>query len=267
MYKETKNNVVIIDQDEDLCQRFKQELEEMEEFSCSGTANDGQSGLELIYENKPDYIIMDLILPHLDGVSVLDELEEDKLIEDLNILVLSSFLNEKMLKILQNYQIDYFMSKPADFKCVKDRIKDLESDYTTKKFTGGYIKETREESNSLEINQDITNLLDNFGMPANIRGYKFLRNAIYLSVVKVDLINSITKKLYPKIAENFNTEASRVERAIRHAIKVAWERGNQKMLDDYFGYSISETIGRPTNAQFIAKVADNFRLKNNLITN
>lgn len=223
--------------------------------------------MKLIQDKEPDYVIMDLILPNLDGVSVLDELQEDKLIEDLNILVLSSFLNDKMLKILQNYQIDYFMSKPADFNCVKERIKDLATDYSNNKFTGGFIKESKDENIFLKINQDITNLLDRFGIPANIMGYKYLRKAIYLSVKEDDLINSITKKLYPKIARRFDTEASRVERAIRHAIKVSWERGNQNMLDDYFGYSISETIGRPTNAQFIAKVADNFRLKNNLITN
>ncbi len=246
---------------------MKKEFKDLERFNCCGIANDGESGLELIYDKKPDYIIMDLILPHLDGVSVLDELKEDKLIEDLNILVLSSFLNEKMLKILQNYQIDYFMSKPADFKCIKERIKDLNTSYSNNEFSGGYIKESNEDNIFLKINQDITDLLDKFGIPANIMGYKYLRKAIFLSIKKDELINSITKKLYPQIAKMYETEASRVERAIRHAIKVSWERGNQKLLDNYFGYSISETIGRPTNAQFIAKVADNFRLQNNLITN
>ncbi|HMA59471.1 MAG TPA: sporulation transcription factor Spo0A [Halanaerobiales bacterium] len=259
--------VVIIDQDEEFCQKFETELNQTEDFACAATATDGHEGLQLIFREDPDYVLMDLILPYLDGVSVLDELREEEKIEDVNIIVLSSFLNDQMLKILQNYEIDYFMSKPADFDCIKNRITDLDQDYTLSNYESSLAEQLNSDENEVNMNLEITGLLDEFGVPANIRGYMYLRNAIYLSITDLELVNSITKQLYPKIAENFSTVASRVERAIRHAIKVAWERGNRDKISEYFGYSISETIGRPTNAQFIAKVADDFRLRNRLITN
>lgn len=233
---------------------------------CTATANDGYSGLELILKEEPDYVILDLILPHLDGLSILDKLDEKDVIGDLNIIVLSSFLNEQMIKLLQNYEIDYFMSKPVGLDCIKRRIEDLNCDFTFQKYSQKVSESASQKNKKGNMNLEITNLLDEFGVPANIRGYLYLRRAIFLSISDLDLVNSITKKLYPEIADNFSTKSNRVERAIRHAIKVAWERGNQAKITNYFGYSISETIGRPTNAQFIAKVADNFRLKNNMIT-
>jgi two-component system response regulator (stage 0 sporulation protein A) len=264
MSKNAKH-VVIIDQDEEFCQKFKTELNEAEDFQCHATANDGHDGLKLIFQEDPDYVLMDLILPHLDGLSILDELEEEDKLEEVNVVVLSSFLNNQMLKILQNYEIDYFMSKPVDIECVKNRIEDLDQDYNLSSYESMLSESKKQSKHDVNINLEITDLLDKFGVPANIRGYLYLRNAIYLSITDLELVNSITKRLYPQIADNFSTVASRVERAIRHAIKVAWERGNRDMISEYFGYSISETIGRPTNAQFIAKVADDFRLRNNII--
>lgn len=267
MFKNDLTEVVIVDQDQDFTQEFKQELKESEKLECVATANDGYSGLELILKEDPDNVVIDLILPHMDGLSILDRLYEKNIITDLNIIILSSFLNEQMIKLLQNYDIDYFMSKPVDLDCVKNRIMDLNKDFDFKNYSKKVTESSAKENKEANINLEITNLLDEFGVPANIRGYLYLRNAIYLSISDLNLVNSITKKLYPEIADNFSTESNRVERAIRHAIKVAWERGNQNKITDYFGYSISETIGRPTNAQFIAKVADNFRLKNNMIIN
>lgn len=265
--KSEVKEVIIVDQDEEFCQKFAAELNQSEDFECVATANDGHEGLKLIFKEDPDYVLMDLILPYLDGLSVLDELREEDKIEDVNIIILSSFLNRQMLKILQNYKIDYFMSKPADFDCIKNRIEDLHKDYTFFPYKGSLAEAMNSNQREADLNLEITGLLDEFGVPANIRGYMYLRNAIFLSITDLELVNSITKKLYPKIAENFSTAASRVERAIRHAIKVAWERGNKERISEYFGYSISETIGRPTNAQFIAKVADDFRLKNSMIIN
>lgn len=267
MIKNDLTEVVIVDQDEDFTQQFKQELKDSEKLECVATANDGYSGLELILEEDPDHVIIDLILPHMDGLSILDRLDDKNKINELNIIILSSFLNEQMIKLLQNYEIDYFMSKPVDLDCIKRRIKDIDQNYDLKEYSQEVRESSVEENNMMKINLEITSLLDEFGVPANIRGYLYLRNAIYLSISDLNLVNSITKKLYPTIADNFSTESNRVERAIRHAIKVAWERGNQNRITEYFGYSISETIGRPTNAQFIAKVADNFRLKNNMIIN
>ncbi|MCF8002209.1 MAG: sporulation transcription factor Spo0A [Halanaerobiales bacterium] len=267
MQKNDLTEIVIVDQDEDFTQKFKQELKDSEKLQCIATANDGHSGLELIVEKDPDHVVIDLILPHMDGLSILDRLQEKNKINELNIIVLSSFLNEQMIKLLQNYEIDYFMSKPIDLDCVKRRIKDIDQNYDLKQYSQKVKEQSAEENKNVILNLEITNLLDEFGVPANIRGYLYLRNAIFLSISDLNLVNSITKKLYPEIAVKFETESNRVERAIRHAIKVAWERGNQRKIAEYFGYSISETIGRPTNAQFIAKVADNFRLKNNMIIN
>ena len=267
MQKNDLTEVIIVDQDQDFTKKFKQELNDSEKLECIATANDGYSGLELILEEDPDHVVIDLILPNMDGLSILDRLQEENIIDDFNVIILSSFLNEKMINLLQNYEIDYFMSKPVDLTCVKRRIKDLNKDYDFTQYAQKVAEPAMEEDKNTVINLEITNLLDEFGVPANIRGYLYLRNAIFLSISDLNLVNSITKKLYPEIADKFETESNRVERAIRHAIKVAWERGNQRKIAEYFGYSISETIGRPTNAQFIAKVADNFRLKNNMIIN
>ncbi len=267
MIKNDFTEVLIVDQDKDFTQKFKQELKEAKKMKCVATANDGYSGLELILEKEPDNVVIDLILPHMDGLSILDRLHEKNKMKDFNIIILSSFLNEQMIKLLQNYEIDYFMSKPINLDCVKRRIKDINKNIDFKSYSRKVKEPSAEENKEANINLEITNLLDEFGVPANIRGFLYLRNAIFLSISDLNLVNSITKKLYPEIADNFSTKSNRVERAIRHAIKVAWERGNQSKITEYFGYSISETIGRPTNAQFIAKVADNFRLKNNMIIN
>ena len=267
MHNNDFTEVVIVDQDQNFTQKFKQELKGSEKLECVATANDGYSGLETILEEDPDHVVIDLILPNIDGLSILDRLQEENIIDELNVIILSSFLNEKMINLLQNYEIDYFMSKPVDLACVKSRIKDLNKNYDFKQYSKKVSDQSAKENKNNNINLEITSLLDEFGVPANIRGYLYLRNAIFLSISDLNLVNSITKKLYPKIAIKFSTESNRVERAIRHAIKVAWERGNQSKIAEYFGYSISETIGRPTNAQFIAKVADNFRLKNNMIIN
>lgn len=267
MENEYTQEVLLIDQDKEFCSELKAEISSLKKFECVATAHDGKTGLELIMNAEPDYIVMDLILSHLDGLSILNRLKERQMMKEINIIIISSFLNEQILKILQTYEIDYFMSKPADLECIKNRIKDLNREYKFKNYDLK-IKESEDlidkEGN---IHIEISRLLDEFGIPVNIRGYLYLRNAIYLSITNLGLVNSITKKLYPEIANNFSTQSSRVERAIRHAIKVAWERGNKNKITDYFGYCISETIGRPTNAQFIAKVADDFRLKNNMISN
>lgn len=265
--EKTRNDLLVIDRDKGFCNELSNLLKKEAKFDEVSMVHNGQTGLKRIVKEKPDYLIMDLILPKLDGMSILDELKEEELIRDTKIVIVTSFLNNQMFKILRKYDVDYFMIKPVKVKYVIKRIKDLSLKYSYND-KSDFVKEgvvNNQEGNKLNLK--ITKLLDEFGIPANIRGYLYLRKAIFLSFKNQGLITSITKKLYPKIATMFSTKPSRVERAIRHAIKVAWERGNQEKIDQYFGYCISETIGRPTNAQFIAKVSDNFRLQNGMITN
>ena len=235
MHNNDLTEVVIVDQDQNFTQKFEQEIKDSKKLECVATANDGYSGLETILKEDPDHVVIDLILPNMDGLSILDRLQEENIIDDLNVIILSSFLNEKMINLLQNYEIDYFMSKPVDLACVKRRNKDLNKNYDFKQYSKEVSEPSAEENKNININLEITSLLDEFGVPANIRGYLYLRNAIFLSISDLNLVNSITKKLYPEIAIKFSTESNRVERAIRHAIKVAWERGNQSKIADYFG--------------------------------
>ncbi len=224
-------------------------------------AHDGLRALEYIEEYSPDLVTLDIVMPVLDGVEVLKKLKEKTLAKRPNVIVITGAHKENILALCMQNGADYYMLKPCEPKVLVERIRTI----CNLKSGGGEISPDKPDLNdkafrrSMEIN--VTNMIHMVGVPANIKGYQYLRDAIMLAICENDLISAVTKQLYPRVAANYNTSASRVERAIRHAIEVACTRGNEEALYSLFGYTVSNAKGKPTNSEFIAMIADKLRLE------
>ena len=210
----------------------------------------GKEGLSLYFSHGPDLVLLDLGLPDMDGLEVLERLRGLSLERHPKILVLSSYVRGSIADLAAANGADHYMVKPCRFSTICARIRQLT--------TFESLEQDRNHSHSLEAM--VTSIIHEVGVPAHIKGYQYLREAILIAVDDIDVINAVTKVLYPEVAKRFGTTASRVERAIRHAIEVAWDRGDVDTLNSYFGYTIHNLRGKPTNSEFIAMIADKMRL-------
>lgn len=213
----------------------------------------GREALELILANNYDLIISDLVLAEVDGFEVIERAKE--LNKKTKIVVLSALSSDTFIKKATNLGVDYYMLKPIDSTILSKRVSDL---FVSENKTDNLL--ISKTDTDKEIEEKITNIFITVGIPAHIKGYQFLREAIKLAMENPDIINSITKKLYPSIAERFETSASKVERAIRHAIEVAWSRGKIENINSVFGLTVYTNNEKPTNGEFIALVADKMLL-------
>ena len=219
-----------------------------------------KDGMELLSEAekiKPDVIIGDMFMPGLDMLGVLKEVKNGRLNYQPIIMVMSSFDNPMLEKKILELGAAYHFIKPFDITYLAERIL-LISELNSSEEA---LKPPQMNDNKLDLELMITEILHQIGVPAHIKGYHYLRDSISLSVNNTEYINSITKLLYPTVAKMHSTTSSRVERAIRHAIEVAWDRGDVNVLDSYFGYTINNGRGKPTNSEFIAMIADKLRLR------
>ena len=225
----------------------------------------------MILELEPDVVVLDIIMPHLDGLGVLERLNEENLEIYPKIIVLSAVGQDKVTQRAIMLGADYYIVKPFDLGLLIRRIRELTNDsdisYTSRASSMvvnnsklSYSKPSAVNRN-VSLEAEIANIIHGIGVPAHIKGYQYLREAIMMVVNNVDLLSGITKELYPGIAEKFSTTPSRVERAIRHAIEVAWSRGRIETINKYFGYTIHDEKGKPTNGEFIAMVADKLRMQ------
>jgi len=224
-----------------------------------GVAFNGQSCLELLDEVEPDVLILDIIMPHIDGLAVLNKLRQQERNSYPNVIMLTAFGQEEVMKKAADMGASYFMLKPFDIENLGEQIRQIQGKPSTIHAVpqrGNGVKKKR------DLEASITNIIHEIGVPAHIKGYQYLREAITMVYHDVELLGSITKVLYPDIGKAFNTTASRVERAIRHAIEVAWSRGNIDSISSLFGYTVSVSKAKPTNSEFIAMVADRLRLEN-----
>ena len=213
------------------------------------TANNGKQAIEKAKQENYDLLIVDLVLPEMDGFEVIEMAKEYN--KDIKVIVISALSSDIFIKKAMNLGINYFMLKPISLEVLQKRVLDV---LIANAELGG-------KSNfDKDIDEKITNIFITVGIPAHIKGYQFLREAIKLSMENPDIINSITKKLYPSIAEKFDTSASKVERAIRHAIEVAWNRGKIENINNVFGLTVYSNNEKPTNGEFIALVADKMLL-------
>lgn len=266
--EESKISVIIADDNKEFCNILNDYLLNQRDIVVTGIAKDGLEALKLIQEKKPDLVVLDIIMPHLDGLGVLERLNTMNMNPMPKIIVLSAVGQDKITQRAITLGADYYVVKPFDMDVFTKRIRQMfnntissdEGKKTVSIVEPEEIKINRSEPVDLE--SEITNIIHEIGVPAHIKGYMYLREAISMVVNDIELLSAVTKELYPSIAKKFNTTASRVERAIRHAIEVAWSRGQVDTINKLFGYTIHNDKGKPTNSEFIAMVADKLRLKN-----
>ena len=249
---EHTSTVFIADSAEDFCSGLTAALQRTDGFRVLGTAGDGEQAIRMIGEKQPDILVLDLMLAKKDGISVLKSIAnmEHKPIT----LATSAFLTEYVSTAAANLGVRYLMLKPCDMAALVERLEEIRGGESLR-----YPAARRSDKVSIETL--VTNIIHEIGVPAHIKGYQYLREAIIIAVNDMDVINAITKVLYPEVAKTFGTTPSRVERAIRHAIEVAWDRGDLDTLQKFFGYTVSNTKGKPTNSEFIALIADKLQLQ------
>lgn len=230
------------------------------------TAHDGRQTLQNLEKSVPDVLLLDNIMPYIDGFEVLEQLQELELENMPKIIMLTAMGQETLTKRAVALGVDYYIVKPFDLSILLKKIyyltgnaEDIKTQSGDKNVYGLINDSPESSSGNLEV--DITNLIHEIGIPAHIKGYQYLRMAIALCVENMDLISAVTKELYPIIAKSYNTTPSRVERAIRHAIEVAWNRGKIETIDSLFGYTVHTGKGKPTNSEFIALLSDKIRLE------
>jgi len=244
--------ILIADANEDFRAVLAEVLESEEDMTVVGQTDDGQEAIRLVRELAPDVLVMDLVLNRADGFAVLEEVQS----LPTSVLVLSSFLKGAMTEEVAAKGGNYYMKKPCEMTAVAERIRMVSG----KNWVEGNLSAPALSARQT-LEASITSIIHEIGVPAHIKGYQYLREAIIMTVEDMDIINAVTKILYPEVARKFGTTASRVERAIRHAIEVAWDRGDLDTLQKYFGFTVSNSKGKPTNSEFIAMIADRLQLQ------
>lgn len=257
----------IIDDNQEYCSNLLNFFQRQEDIQVDFIAKDGLEGLEKIKTYNVDIILLDIVMPKLDGFGLLECLNEDKDIKHLpQIIVASQVSQDIMVQKSLELGASYFMVKPLNLNILLKRISQLSNpnDSYDNKIKNLKPSKVKENISLYEIESMITNLLHMTGVPAHLKGYIYLKDAIKLVVHDLQLLSHITKELYPKIAELNNTTPLRVERGIRTAVLVGWDRADNEILEEIFGYTIDLNKGKPTNSEFIALLADKVRLENML---
>lgn len=258
-----KLNIAIADDNARMVELLDHIVSSDKELEVVGKAGNGEELLEIIREKQPDVVLLDIIMPKLDGLTVMDRINHEPNLKKPAFIVISAVSQEKMTEDAFDLGTDYYILKPFDNETVVNRIKRVRSrgqrSFAKVKKVSAY--ENKNEYMERNLETDVTNIIHEVGVPAHIKGYQYLRDAIIMSVNDMEMLNSITKILYPTIAKRHQTTPSRVERAIRHAIEVAWSRGKMDTIDELFGYTVSNGKGKPTNSEFIALIADKIRLE------
>ena len=268
-----KITVLIADDNQEFSTTLATYLKNQEDMVVVGRAKDGNEALDMVSSLMPDVLLLDVIMPHLDGIGVLEQMNMIKLNKKPICIMLSAVGQDKVTQRAIELGAEYYVVKPFDIDLLITRIRELKN-YKPSSQNNNFIsreigiskpqyidipnKSANKEENFEAL---VTNVIHEVGVPAHIKGYQYLREAIIMVINDIDVINQITKCLYPQIANKFHTTPSRVERAIRHAIEVAWGRGEQKTVENIFGYTISAAKGKPTNSEFIAMISDKLRLE------
>ena len=246
---EAVKRLLIADTDETYRQTLRGVFENKRDFIVSGDTGDGEELVRMARQYEPDAIVMDVVLFGMDGLAVLEELS--RLERKPRIVMLSNFTRGGVADMAAERGADYFMTKPCSENTLYQRVQQLI----------GMDVVAQEVPRRVSLESRVTAIIHDVGVPAHIKGYQYLREAILIAVDDMDVINAVTKVLYPAVAKKFGTTASRVERAIRHAIEVAWDRGDLETLQKYFGYTVNGAKGKPTNSEFIALIADRLVLE------
>ena len=242
-----RKTVLLADANEEFRSLLRESIEKDEGFTVVGSTGDGLDALQLIGSLRPDVAVLDLVLPGMDGLGVMEKLRQMEL--ETKTVLYSAFYTDQTLARAAELGASFFLPKPFTAEALRDRLHNLFS-----------WAEPKEEPDS-DLKDMVTEIIHEVGVPAHIKGYQYLRYAIILAVKDMEIINAVTKVLYPAVADHFGTTPSRVERAIRHAIEVAWDRGALETRQRSFGYTVSNAKGKPTNSEFIAMIADRLTLE------
>lgn len=255
-------SIVIVDDNKEFCSILRERLEKNDGLRIVGIANDGNQALKVIQEVQPDLVILDIIMPYMDGLGVLEKLPTLDLNKLPRIIILSAVGQDTITQKAISMGVDYYIVKPFDLDTFVQRVCEvlnIKGNSQFKIYEMPSVKYNKPDQPNIELM--VTNIIHEVGIPAHIKGYVYLRDAIIMVIDNMDLLGAVTKELYPAIAKKYNTTSSRVERAIRHAIEVAWGRGRVETIDNIFGYTIQNDRGKPTNSEFIAMIADKLRLE------
>ena len=271
-----KISVVIIDDNKALCQSIQKDLNETADLEVVGIAHDGSDGYDLIVEKQPDVVILDVVMPKMDGLELLEQLQKNPLPKKTAYIMISAVSHDNIICKALQLGAQYYLVKPLYsnetlFKRIRQvmqsksepalDVRNIVKSGEAFSLTDGATAHPPQAITPNNLESIITDVIHEIGVPAHIKGYNYLREAISLCIQDKEFINSITKMLYPTVARNYQTTSSRVERAIRHAIEVAWNRGREEILNGIFGYTIDTNKGKPTNGEFIAMISDSIRLK------
>ena len=254
-------NVAIADDNQKILDVLENIISMDKELNLVGKAKNGEEMCQIIKDRQPDVVLLDLIMPKMDGLTVMEQVNQDNSVNKRPyFIVITAVGQERITEDAFNRGANYYVMKPFNNDMLLDRIKSVRKMFRNyeKKSENGKMEGT---AGAEDLESRVTNMLHEIGIPAHIKGYHYLRDAIIMAVKDMDVLNAITKILYPTVAKKYQTTSSRVERAIRHAIEVAWSRGKLDTLDELFGYTVSTGKGKPTNSEFIALIADTIQLE------
>ncbi len=254
-------NVAIADDNQRILDMLETVISMDKELNLVGKAKNGEEMCQIIKDKKPDVVLLDLIMPKMDGLTVMEQVSQDKNVSKRPyFIVVTAVGQERITEDAFNKGANYYIMKPFNNEMLLNRIKSVRKMFRNNDKKNEDIK-SENAVNGENLENRVTNMLHEIGIPAHIKGYHYLRDAIIMAVEDMDVLNAITKILYPTVAKKYQTTSSRVERAIRHAIEVAWSRGKLDTLDELFGYTVSTGKGKPTNSEFIALIADTIQLE------
>jgi len=252
-----KVNVLVVDNNSNVTTKIEQHFSSHAVINVVKTINNGQDALDFVINNSSlfDVMVMDIILPEVDGVTILQRMKELKI--NKKVIVLTGYKKEYGISLVEAYNISYYMLKPFSVLALETRILELGNQKTIK------IKDLTDTDMAIHV--AISKLLHKLGIPSHIKGYNYIRECVFLFYKNSDLYSGITRDIYPKVASKYSTTSSRVERAIRHAIEVSWSRGDYDTMEEIFGNSVAFDRAKPTNAEFIATIADRLRYDQKLL--
>lgn len=260
-----KLKVEIADDNEETLKELEDMIRGEKDMNIVGMAHDGEEAYNMIFSKRPDVVLMDLVMPKMDAISVMEkvvkECSHEKQVPQF--IVLSAIGQDTVIESAIDFGAKYYMMKPFDKESVLSRIRYVNKQPVRRKGIKLHSGESIVKE-SMNMEMEVTDIIHEIGVPAHIKGYQYLRDAIIMSVNDMEMLGSITKILYPTIAKKYQTTPSRVERAIRHAIEVAWSRGKMDTIDALFGYTIHNGKGKPTNSEFVALIADKIRLEHGM---
>lgn len=251
---EKKVNVLIIDDNKPVVDSITKYFSSHSSINIVSACSNGEEGLSFIlqHQDKFDLIVMDVLLPFIDGLEILDQMRDYGISK--KVIIMSSYKKEYILKKISTFNISYYMLKPFSMESLERRIIELTNE-----------SQMLQDYGSEDVILAASNLLHSLGMPSHIKGYQYIRESILMMYENPDMVGGITKEIYPEIADKYDTTISRVERAIRHAIEVSWNRGDYELMESIFGNSVDYDRAKPTNSEFIATIADKLRVDKRLL--